>query len=552
MKNKFKIFGLACVSLSLTCASTVYSQDALHIDKDGNVGIGTDSPKAMLDVVADISCDNSVLRGGHLVFYTQQKGHLENHSAVIDWGEGGDLIFRTNNTPGIISVSNERMRIKSSGNVGIGTDNPQKTLDVNGDARVSGNTTLSTDLTVEHNTLIKGTTTLNAVDVYGWGHFGANNDGQMPPDTTGLYVGWNRNGGDAQTNFINNSGNDARKGGFSFDYYKHAYSIPGYYAFGQWVPTQNFAAQINNLMTITHDGSVGIGTPTPGATLEVNGTICGKYVGIGTPTPQAPLEVNGINCASQTYNNLPDGACEMKKSVDRKHVSVLVHGTVQAWGYQDESDARIKKDIRSIQLVDNLSLINKLRVVDYHYKDFIEHGNITKRGFIAQEVETVFPQAVQQSKSFVPDIFMLADKIRVTDGKLIVTLKNAHNLSSGDTVRLILGTEVKEVAVAVIDEKTFYVAGWDEPIVKSLFIYGKKVNDFRTVDYDQIFSASVGAIQELSKKVAALEAENEALETKNATLEKRMHAEEETMNKMEARLDAVEDKTGVSKKTAVK
>ena len=39
---------------------------------------------------------------------------------------------------------------------------------------------------------------------------------------------------------------------------------------------------------------------------------------------------------------------------------------------------------------------------------------------------------------------------------------------------------------------------------ESLFVYGVKVNDFRAVDYDQLFSIGIGAIQELSKQNADL------------------------------------------------
>ena len=34
-----------------------------------------------------------------------------------------------------------------------------------------------------------------------------------------------------------------------------------------------------------------------------------------------------------------------------------------------------------------------------------------------------------------------------------------------------------------------------------LFVYGKRVDDFLAVDYDRIFTLSVGALQELSKQV---------------------------------------------------
>ena len=58
--------------------------------------------------------------------------------------------FSTNSNNG----GGERMRIDSSGNVGIGTDNPSSTLDVNGTTKlrqtlsVGGSSVLSGDLSV--------------------------------------------------------------------------------------------------------------------------------------------------------------------------------------------------------------------------------------------------------------------------------------------------------------------------------------------------------------------------------------------------------------------
>ena len=41
-----------------------------------------------------------------------------------------------------------------------------------------------------------------------------------------------------------------------------------------------------------------------------------------------------------------------------------------------------------------------------------------------------------------------------------------------------------------------------------MFIYGKNVQDFRAIDFDQITALSVAAIQELSKQIDILKGEN--------------------------------------------
>jgi hypothetical protein len=61
-----------------------------------------------------------------------------------------------------------------------------------------------------------------------------------------------------------------------------------------------------------------------------------------------------------------------------------------------------------------------------------------------------------------------------------------------------------------------------------VFIYGEKKNDFRAIDFDQITSLSVGAIQELSKQMDSLKLENEKLnkevQAKQADFENRLKA----------------------------
>ena len=77
----------------------------------------------------------------------------------------------------------------------------------------------------------------------------------------------------------------------------------------------------------------------------------------------------------------------------------------------------------------------------------------------------------------------------------------------------------------VLDAYTFTVGDWQEA-TKNLFVYGKKVSDFRAIDFDQITALSVAAIQELSKQVDKLKLENEKLnkqiQKNQADFEKRL------------------------------
>jgi hypothetical protein len=107
--------------------------ERMRIDYDGNVGIGTTGPTSKLEVnsasfpVARINNDNNSGETG-IRFRTRSSGGLNAH-ADISWTatgtETGNLVFR-------VPYTNERMRIQSNGNVGIGTTGPLSKLSVNG------------------------------------------------------------------------------------------------------------------------------------------------------------------------------------------------------------------------------------------------------------------------------------------------------------------------------------------------------------------------------------------------------------------------------------
>ena len=101
--------------------------ERMRIDSSGNVGIGTSNPSAPLTVYKGAAgADVAYLLNGSgfgLRIQPQAGGSGTNTLAYVSSGES--LSLGTNNT--------ERMRIDSSGNVGIGTSSPASKLHVVGD-----------------------------------------------------------------------------------------------------------------------------------------------------------------------------------------------------------------------------------------------------------------------------------------------------------------------------------------------------------------------------------------------------------------------------------
>ncbi|MBI4668842.1 MAG: tail fiber domain-containing protein [Elusimicrobia bacterium] len=304
-------------------------------------------------------------------------------------------------------------------------------------------------------------------------------------------------------------------------------------------------------MRLTTAGNLGIGDASPDASLEVVNDGAGDSfivadtndgdltpfvinatgkVGIGIAAPLYPLHISGgvnrtfdYHFYARPWSSASGGASCLGCTGS---LSIYASARVAAEEFNAHSDERIKNVLGPRSQSADLGIINKLRIVNYSYIDQVNKGQGLKAGLIAQEVEGIYPQAVHKATDFVPSIFAFSSKIAPNAGanSVAIHLPKAHQLEKGDLVRIITDKKELEKKVARVVSDSIFEVGMEEwpAQTESVFVYGKKVDDFRILDYDQLFTLGLSAIQDMSQRVSRLSQENESMKLRLDKLEKRL------------------------------
>lgn len=260
---------------------------------------------------------------------------------------------------------------------------------------------------------------------------------------------------------------------------------------------------------------------------------------VGTSLFTNMIEVNG---STSGFSGVHKGAYCDYGHCGTNSVAIPVsirasNAIVATGGLWSVSDFRIKKDIRTANAFADLSLLKQLRVTKYGYIDEIAKGERPTNGFIAQEVMKVFPEAISLSSDFVPNVYQRTQAISQQAGLLTISLEKEHGLVAGDEVKIMLSDDSQKVlTVKSTPSSRSLVVEWAQEMPETVFVYGKKVNDFHTVDYDRIFTLNVSATQELARRVEELEKANAALLQRNESLEKQNGELRSDLNNFNQRL----------------
>ncbi len=464
------------------------SAGQLVVTPAGDVGIGTSSPGARLQVTASNSSGTS---------------HMQVLPGFLNGVNTANAItFDVPNTLGGTFSFWDNLVV--SGNVGVGNTSPGAKLDVSGVVRASGGggavpTSMSGGFMFSSGDVDGGifSPADNLITFY------TNNAERMR--ILGDGVGLGRSDPQARLD-VNGSILAATDGGFAFRNDPDS----GMFTTGNDANTLAFRTAAVNRMFLTIDGRLGIGTSSPIAPLHVVGYTLNSF------NFQAYMDANGVS------------ASPSETRADLQH-TIVAEKRMRAEAYDVASDARIKTALGRSDTRADLATLLKLEVTDYTFKDPIAGGRQSQKKVIAQQVETAFPQAVSRTVNVVPDIFVKASIAH--DGWITL----ATSLKVGERVRLLADGKQDLHEVRAVEAGRFQTTL--KPASEQVFVYGREVSDFRVVDYDAIAMLNVSATQQIKHEK---DAEVKALRDENATLRTRLAALEAKDQARDVKLAAIE------------
>ena len=370
--------------------------ERMRIDSSGNVGV-TEGAKVHFGGTTDPS--------SHYIKYNSSNNGLEMHSY-------GSTVF-TN------AAGTERMRIDSSGNVGIGTSSPTEALDVVGSARILRNTGATN--TGDQNSIVAGATTSGAynssygaglqfqITNSGGGYSGSRIVSRLNADNnTANLVFQARNYGFSDSMTLDSSGNVGIGTSTGIDApltfagsvgKKISLYSGSDYSIGIQSSELRFATSgIMSFYRSGYSGSESMRIDSSGNLLV--GTTGVPNVGLGqTGFSVSPTELvfssntNGGN--SLSYWRTQAGNSYIASYLNGSNNVGSIYVTSSSTSYNTSSDYRLKEDIRPVANASGRVLA--LKPCNFAWK----FDNSRTDGFIAHEAQEIVPEAVTGIKDAV-------------------------------------------------------------------------------------------------------------------------------------------------------
>jgi Phage T4 tail fibre/Chaperone of endosialidase/Phage tail fibre repeat len=431
---------------------------------DGKLGVGTTSPGTAIDAAGVVRATTSE-SGGQMIVASSGgvQSSLDFQTTTAQAFVASRVACAANGTTAAHlvfatssgSVLNERMRIKDNGYVGINTTTPAYLLDVLGTARIDGMT---------------------------FGKCGF----------TGDYAGIAYDGNNTTTKYALLQGSD----GTTFLNCAAGMSI-------------RIRAANTDYGAFNSVGWLGIGTTSPSFPVHVN-----AYATVATNTfSWGTAQVAG----GYWYQNKDNTGTE-KGAVSRAFSMYASQRICTGVEFTIASDQRIKTNAKAIETSRAIDVIKNLIVKEFDYIDQVANDNCTQTGFIAQEVESVCPDAISKVSNFIPNVFVMCPVVDIDPQSRTLFVKIDHDIQVGKRVKCAMKagdiTTIATTVVSVMDGiyGLRFPDDYELEHTHEVFVYGEEVDDFQVLEKNTLFSLNIAATQHLiatqeaqAVKISALE-----------------------------------------------
>lgn len=510
-----------------TSAIGIWTPNGTNINRtSGNVGIGEPSPGFPLNFASTTGNKIALYgnSGAHYGLGTQSdllQLYTSSSSADVAFGYGSSTAFT------------ETMRIKGNGNLGIGTTAPSSKLHV-----VGGSATIDSASATALSILQDGGTGKLDLAVAGgtgsWSSSAATNDGILRAMTGKLHLQTGSGAAGITVDAANNVGmgtttpsDKLTVAGNVLCYALHASSKRTTHTQGahlEWNKVSGTGATY--LLNQKGQGSGGFifGEVTTADIVTERMRIDGDgRIRIGTTEKQGLLNVGSVTASYYTYGHLDtDGGHSGNSQQNNVPLSIYTTGRIFTQRVDITSDQRIKTDFSRSNSEADLNSLMQIEVTDYAYRDALYFGSGKEKKVVAQQIETVLPQAVTIQRGVIPDIYRIAN---VEQGWVAIP----GTFQIGERLRVIASDEINRT-LEILATRDGAVLLDLEPELRELFVYGREVDDLRSVDYDALAMLNVSATQELNRKISKLEGEAAEKEDTIESLSRRLEAVEKLIS----------------------
>jgi len=247
-------------------------------------------------------------------------------------------------------------------------------------------------------------------------------------------------------------------------------------------------------------------------------TVSSMSVGTGGAATKAAIEVEGfinydIGVSFDYFLFTGAGGPFLNfAGVGGFDISYYGEGRFLGSGIHIFSDERIKKDISVSDSKEDLETISKIEISNYKHINQA-HGDKVHKKVIAQQVIKHYPEAVSISKDVVPCIY---EKSSIKDGIIKISVDSCGSdtcCKLDDKIKLIYPDGSKELVNIIESDGDSIKVDSDKS--GEVFVYGKEVDDYHSVDYDALAMLNISATQELYKIIKELKQEIKQLKQNN-------------------------------------